>query len=132
MSLAQAPTRATDAARPPAREDPIAQLIRRAVATDVPRLVKAADKIQDLVDQLEAEVEAHERGAELRAEAERIEARLAEIKAQLGGKRAAHSVLTEKVDTKAVRKWAAANGIECPNRGRIPRAVMAAYEEAHP
>ena len=30
-----------------------------------------------------------------------------------------------------IRAWAAAVGIECPTKGRVPKAVRAAYDEAH-
>jgi hypothetical protein len=30
-----------------------------------------------------------------------------------------------------VRAWAAAEGVECPAKGRVPKAVRAAYDEAH-
>lgn len=122
-------------APPPAVEgksptDAIADLIRRAVDSDVPRLVRTADKIQDLVDQLEKDVSEHERGAELRAEAARLEARLAEIKGQISGKRVAvPAAPAGSIDNKAIRQWAASQRIECPDRGRIPRTVLDAYEK---
>lgn len=31
-----------------------------------------------------------------------------------------------------VRTWASENDVDCPAKGRIPAAVMAAYEHAHP
>jgi hypothetical protein len=34
------------------------------------------------------------------------------------------------VDTKAVRKWAASNGIELSNRGRVPADVVEKYKAA--
>lgn len=111
-------------------EDAIADLISRAVASEVPRLVKLADKVQDLVDQLEIDVAEHERSAELRAEAAELEARLAQIRGEIGGKRPAATPGSTH-DPKAVRTWAAARGMECPARGRIPRAVLDAFEEAH-
>ena len=32
--------------------------------------------------------------------------------------------------TTTIRAWAGANGVACPHRGRIPAAVVAAYEQA--
>jgi hypothetical protein len=110
------------------RRDVVADLIQRATASEVPRLVKAADRIQDLVDQLEKDVAEHELSAELRAEAERLEARLAEIRGQIGGKRAASPASRKTHDNRAIREWAASAGIECPARGRIPRSVVEAFE----
>jgi hypothetical protein len=34
-------------------------------------------------------------------------------------------------DPKVVRAWAAATGVSCPVRGRIPREVVEAFERAH-
>jgi hypothetical protein len=139
MSYLQAPELPTVVVRqpgpPPVENDPppdaIADLIQRAVSLDVPRLVKLADKIGDLVDQLEKDVAEHERDIKLRAEAAALEARLAEIRGQLTGKRAPAAAPGPNVDNKAVRKWAAARGLDCPSRGRIPRAVVEAFEGAH-
>jgi hypothetical protein len=109
--------------------DTIADTIRRAVDSEVPRLVRAADKVQDLIDQLEHELAEHELGAELRAEAAKLEARLAEIRGQIGGKRAAAPTApARRADTKAIRAWAATHGVECADRGRIPQTVVDAYE----
>ncbi len=111
--------------------DTIADLIARAAASEVPRLVHAADRIQDLVDRLEGDLNAHERSAQLRAELARIEARAAEIKGQLTGKRpaAAPGPTADDSDLKAIRAWAKENGIVCSDRGRIPQHVIAAYEQ---
>ncbi len=137
MSYLQAPERPAVFRQPgpPAVEnnppqDVIADLIQRAVSSEVPRLVKLADKVQDLVDQLEVDVAEHERSAELRAEAARLEARLTEIRGQLTGKRPS-SPTPQGHDNKAIRAWAATRGLDCPARGRIPRTVLEAFEEAH-
>lgn len=127
--LNQAPAEPEHAAARPApgleeAGDAIADLIARAVATGVPKLVRAADKIGDLVDQLDKELSAHDRTAALRAEQEALAARLAEIDKQLGVKRAAAVV----DDSKAIRLWAAERSVECPARGRIPAAVRARYQ----
>lgn len=108
-----------------------ADLIGRAIATEVPRLVRLADKVQDLVDQLEEQLTEHEKGQALREEAARLEQRLAQIKQELAPKRGAAAAPVDEasVDTKAIRSWAAANGVECKASGRIPAAVLAAYEK---
>ena len=36
-----------------------------------------------------------------------------------------------KLDLSAVRQWATANGHEVSSRGRVPAAVITAYEAAH-
>ena len=47
---------------------------------------------------------------------------------KVGGGRARKSASSGQVDTKAVRKWAKANGIEVSSRGRIPAEVVERYK----
>ncbi len=110
----------------PESSDTIAALISRAVQTGQARLVTAADRISDLVEELEAQLKAYEAERSLREEQERLEARLAEIREQLGVKRRSGSA----VDSKAVRAWAKENGVECPALGRVPAAVVEAFNQA--
>jgi hypothetical protein len=49
---------------------------------------------------------------------------------KVGGRRARRSGSSGQVDTKAVRKWAEANGIEVSSRGRIPAEVVERYKAA--
>lgn len=51
---------------------------------------------------------------------------------KVGGSRASRSTATtaSTVDLADVREWARANGYEVSDRGRIPKHVMEAYEEA--
>lgn len=116
-----------------ATPDLIADLLNRAVATEVPRLVRAADKISDLVDQLEAQLAEHEREHALRTEADKLEARLAEIRAELKAQRgpgAGGDAGPTAVHPRQIRAWAAENGFDCPAKGRLPEAVIAAYRKA--
>lgn len=115
------------------RKDTIGDLLDRASLSGVPRLERLAAKAHELVDQLEEQVREHERGAQLRAEADQLEARLAEIRQQLGPKRsgAAAQPAGDGPDRKVVRAWAMANGVACPARGRVPASAVAAYLEAH-
>lgn len=111
--------------------DAISDLISRAVATERPKLVALADRVNDLADALEQQLTEHERAAELQAEAAKLEARLAEIRAQLPtavpGRRRADPLA---YDPKAVRVWAAAHGMHCPKVGRVPAAIVTAYQHA--
>lgn len=112
--------------------DLIADLLNRARISEIPRLVRAAEKITELVDQLGQQLTAHEQEQKLRDEAAKLEARLAEIKQQLNPKRPVLSDVDTSsplVDAKAVRAWAVANNVECPDRGRIPGNVLAAYQQ---
>jgi Lsr2 len=49
---------------------------------------------------------------------------------KVGGKRSRNSVSSNHVDTKAVRKWAEANGIQVSSRGRVPIDVVERYKAA--
>lgn len=126
--------------RPPVRvgdapaEDGITNLLSRAIATDVPKLMRAADRISNLVDQLEAQVREYEQGKELRTRAEELERELAEIRRQLAPKRTgsvlAGATADDRVSPRLIRAWATDAGVDCPIRGRIPNSVMDAYREA--
>jgi chromosome segregation ATPase len=110
---------------PPDAED---NVLAQAEATGVPRIVKAAEKIRDLLDALTGDVMDHAREARLRAEQTRLEARLTEIRKELNPRRTDAS----GVDSKAVRAWAKANNVECPDVGRVPNRVLDAYHAATP
>lgn len=106
----------------------IAALLTRAVATGVPRMVRAADKIQGLVDQLGNDLAEHEAQAALRAKAEKLEEELAEVRRQLGSKK--NAAPAAAVDHKAIRKWALGQGIECGQIGQVSKKVIELYQEA--
>lgn len=101
---------------------------RDLVAHDDPKIARAAARVMDAVKALDAAWEAHAAKAGLRERQRELEAELAEVKAQLRGqptKPAAH-------DWKTVRAWAADNGLDCPATGKVPNAVVDAYDQAHP
>jgi hypothetical protein len=115
-------------------------LLQAAEAAGVPRLQRAAVKIRDLAAELRTDLAGHTREVTLRAEQAELEARLAAVKEQLRPRRtppaladarAADAGAAPAVDTKAVRAWAAEQGLDCPARGRIPGAVADAYRAAH-
>ena len=88
----------------------------------------AGPGIADLRQQLTE----HQRELELRAQVDDLTAKLAAAKDELkslNGKRPALSPV-DGVDTKAVRRWAAANGVDCPRMGRIPGHVIDAWRAA--
>lgn len=122
-------------------------LLQAAHATGLPRLQRAADKIRDLVAELRTDLADHLREAKLRAEQADLEARLAAIKEQLRPRRTpavlattATPALAEttapatgtaaRLDTMAVRAWAAEQGLACSAHGRIPGAIADAYRQA--
>ncbi len=53
---------------------------------------------------------------------------------RIGGRRTRSSSSSSngsgQIDTKAVRKWAASNGIELSSRGRVPADVVEKYKAA--
>lgn len=114
-------------------------LIDEGKASSVARVRRAAEKAQAALDHLAVvidetrEAEAAKRAAEAEKAAARrkvaeLEAQLAAAKAALRGKPAPTAAATG--DAKAIRAWAAANGVECPTRGKVPAAVVEAYRAA--
>jgi hypothetical protein len=49
---------------------------------------------------------------------------------KLSGRRSTSRKASSAVDLKAVRAWAASNGIELSSRGRVPGAVLEQYRSA--
>jgi Lsr2 len=49
---------------------------------------------------------------------------------KVGATRGRKPTSTNHVDTKAVRKWAEANGIQVSTRGRVPAVVVQRYQAA--
>lgn len=48
-----------------------------------------------------------------------------------GNSRAKRASAAGASDARAIRAWAAENNVEVPARGRVPAAVIEAYEAAH-
>lgn len=97
------------------------------------RLVRAADKINMLVGELRGQLADHQRKSELREEQRALQERLDKVSEELrrGSRSAAPaSSAAAGVDSKAIRSWAAANGVDCPALGRVPARVREAYELA--
>jgi hypothetical protein len=127
MKLATGPVRSAD------------QVLTAAEQSGAPKLIRAADKIRKLLADLEVQVAEHQREAELRARVDKLAAELTAAREQLRslgrqplsppatGAQVAQALA---VDTKAIRAWAADNGVACPARGRIPTVVLTAWQEA--
>jgi hypothetical protein len=49
---------------------------------------------------------------------------------KVGGRRSTSRKMSSGVDLKAVRAWAASNGIELSSRGRVPSSVLEQYRAA--
>ena len=87
----------------------------------------ATQTVRFALDGVEYEIDVSDRNAN------RLRNSLSEFIAhgrRVGGKRGRRSASSSDVDTKAVRKWAEANGIEINARGRIPTDVVERYRAA--
>lgn len=121
----------TAAVTEPAEPDGISALLSRAIATDRPSMIAAADQIADLADALEKRLVEHDMTAGVRAEIGRLEAQIAELRAHLPEERSFRgSTSAIPGRDQQIRQWAAENNVRCPRTGRVPRDVRAAYERA--
>jgi len=87
----------------------------------------ATQTIRFALDGIEYEIDVSDRNAN------RLRNSLSDFIAhgrKVGGRRGRKPTSSGQVDTKAVRKWAAANGIEISSRGRIPAGVVERYKAA--
>jgi hypothetical protein len=100
------------------------------------RIHELVAELRGLVNTETAEREAAEKAAaeqaKLRAEVEQLEQQLSAKKALLDkpSSRTPKQAAADGTPPKEIRAWAAANGIECPAVGRLPGAVVEAYEAA--
>jgi hypothetical protein len=88
---------------------------------------KATQTIRFALDGIEYEIDVSDRNAN------RLRNSLGDFIAhgrKVGGRRARKTAPSSQVDTRAVRKWAKANGIEVSSRGRIPAEVVERYKAA--
>ena len=135
-----APTQPHPTARPrlaavPDRQEPPMQpaqtLAQRAAATGDARVLALHAKAKEAQERLRAAVEAWEAKSEARQRIADLKQQLAEARAALkGGKPSPNGSAPATGDAKAVRAWAAANGVDCPRTGKVPNHVRHAYEEA--
>jgi hypothetical protein len=118
--------------QPPEPRPAVRDLIFTAKASTKPRIRALADRVSMMLDQLQALVTAE-------AEAVRDRERQAQEKAQAAADvqrlreqlKAAEAKLRPAAkadyDSAEVRRWAAANKVECPKVGRVPAVVVAAW-----
>ena len=115
--------------------------LARAEASNDPKLRKLAATARAALDELmERLINAHQAAA-LAREIEQLHQQLAAKQArhrELTGRRTVPARLAtprSREDSKerrtAIRAWAAEQGLQCPDRGKIPNAVTAAYDKAH-
>lgn len=102
-------------------------LLDRAETSGDLKLEKLAAKAREVLDELDDRLTAFEAAKEALAEIAELEEKLEEARAKLVSHRP-----TQRTgpDPKAVRAWAAANGVECGALGRPPKSVIDAYVAA--
>ena len=93
---------------------------------------EAAETVRFAIDGVDYEIDLSERNAsKLRSALEPYVAKARKTGKRSGRRRGmARSNGFGEVDTKAVRKWAEANGIKLNSRGRIPADVLQKYRAA--
>jgi hypothetical protein len=87
----------------------------------------ATETVRFALDGVEWEIDLSERNAN------RLRNSLSDFIAhgrKVGGKRGRKPTSSTQTDTKAIRKWAEATGIEVSARGRIPTEVVERYRAA--
>jgi len=95
-----------------------------AVAKEVERATTALERLETAITTVQERRDVEGIVTRLREELAAAEARLKGIRS---GKVKPRPVATNKT----IRAWAAANGIACPDFGRIPASVVEQYENAH-
>lgn len=108
-------------------DDTIDTLLAQAKRNPAKRIQSAAKRAEQAVQKVRDLIEADAGKAALRERAARLEAELRALKAEIRG---GTTATVTRVDVKAVREWAAANGVEVNPQGRIPKQVIEAYTEA--
>lgn len=101
-------------------------LLDRAEKSGDLKLEKLAVKARELLDELEDRLTAFEAAKEALAEIAELEAKLEAARSKLIARRPSQRERTGP-DPKAVRAWAATNGVACSSAGRPPKSVVDAY-----
>lgn len=91
------------------------------------RVARAAQRVMDAVAALDKAWSDDAAKAELRAERDRLKEQLAAVEQRLRGQDGPVVVR----DWLAIRVWAAANGHDCPDTGKVPSRIVDAYDQAH-
>jgi len=93
------------------------------------KIGRALNKAFEALKALSEAIEADRAKAELRAEEQRLADELRRVREELRGTPKSTKASTG-ASAKDIREWAAANDVECPAMGIIPKAVRAAFEAA--
>lgn len=113
----------------------VSALIDEAEATGDRYLVIRAQKVRTLMTEIRERMDMIRAETQARAEVARLEAELAAARARLKGGRTAPAPTTEPAPAdesgpgpKELRAWAAERGIDCPDRGLVPRRIREAWD----
>jgi hypothetical protein len=94
------------------------------------KIARALSKANEALKALGDAIAEDSAKAELRAEEQRLADELRRVREQLRGGNKTATSTTSGATAKQIREWAAANDIECPAMGIVPKAVREAYEAA--
>lgn len=123
------PTTAVDPEKPP-----IGQLLTWGDEHDDPEVQEQAARARTALVGLRQRYAADQELAAITTEAEELEKRLAELRAREAelapAKKAKGKRKPADYPAATVRAWAAANGISCPDRGRVPKKIVDAWKQA--
>ncbi|MFI2437426.1 histone-like nucleoid-structuring protein Lsr2 [Streptomyces sp. NPDC018693] len=114
---------------------PVGQLLKWGEEHPDPAVRDQASRARVLLTGLRRRHAADQELTAIATEAEQLEKRLAELRAREAElapkpkKRKSGSYVRD-YDTRTVRAWAAANGVDCPRVGQIPKTVLDAWRAA--
>lgn len=117
------------AATPPSLE----ALLVAAEAHPHTRIRELAVKARDLLDTIRVRLAEEKQVEEAKAQIEDLERKLAEARRLLRPARPTGTAKATQAERfQRIRRWAIDTGRECKGHGRIPDAIIAGYEAAHP
>lgn len=134
-SIPAPPLRNTPTAEPPAI--PVGQLLKWGDEHDDPEVRDQAARARMSLTGLRRRHAADQELASITSEREQLEQRLAELQAREAelappkAKKKRGSYVRD-YDTRTVRAWADANGVDCPRVGQIPKRVLEAWRASLP
>jgi hypothetical protein len=115
---------------------PVDQLLAWGDQHDDPDVQDQAARARALLTGLSRRHAADRELAQITTEAERLEQRLAALRAreaELAPPKKAKKTPTQRdYDPATVRAWAQQAGVNCPDRGRVPKTVVDAWRASHP
>jgi len=107
----------------------IDELLAAAEGHELQKIRLAGVRIRASIGQLRNDLAADTARSQAQAEVKRLRAELAAAEAKLRGAVQPTSTAANP-EYPAARAWARDNGIDCPAKGRVPRAVMDAWKAA--